>query len=85
MVQYGLSQSSLDQNSDIVTSDGNPSVINTRFSVQLTGLMEDTVYFYRVVATNIIGSTLSGTDQFTAEGKSYFLTQSPLRSFFVHV
>ena len=71
-MQYGLNQDSLDQNSDTVTSDGDPLVLNARFSVQLMGLMEATVYFYRVIATNSIGPTLSGTKQFTTEGKIVF-------------
>ena len=63
-VEYGLRQSSLDQRSDTLLSDGDPSVINATFSVELTGLMPDTVYFYRVVAMNIIGDTASGMMQF---------------------
>ena len=73
IVQYGLNQDSLDQNSDTVTSDGDPLVLNARFSVQLMGLMEATVYFYRVIAANSIGPTLSGIKQFTTEGKGFLL------------
>ena len=63
-MEYGLSQSSLDQTSDTVTSDRDPSVLNATFSVQLMGLMADTIYFYRVVAMNSNGDTASETMQF---------------------
>ena len=86
-MQYGLNQDSLDQNGDTVTSDGDPLVINARFSVQLMGLMEATVYFYRVIAINSYGPTLSGIKQFTTEGEFLFFilmafSQSPLYNFF---
>ena len=41
--------------------------IDESYSVVLTGLTHNTVYYYQVRSTNTEGSTNSGTEMFTTE------------------
>ena len=41
--------------------------INDSYSVVLTGLTHNTVYYYQVRSTNTEGSTYSATEMFTTE------------------
>ena len=75
VVNYGTSMSSLDTMSDPVQSGNDFEAVNQAFSVELTGLVDTTTYFYQVVATNGQGSTSSAIQSFntTILRKLWFL------------
>ena len=56
---------SLDMTSAMVMGGSDFEAINQVFSVELTGLVDTTTYFYQVVATNGQGSTSSDIQSFT--------------------
>ena len=65
-VNYGLSDVFLDQSSTPITSDG-----NTEYTIQISGLLPGTTYYFQLSATNSISTTLSGVFSGTTleEGK----------------
>ena len=73
VVHYGLSEATLNQQGVVVMGNQDTSVANELFSVTVTELAMDTMYYYRVVATNVHDSTSSDTGMFTTllkdEGK----------------
>lgn len=75
VVQFGLTPNALDEESDRVFGTGDPLLINTSFSVQLTGLREGTTYHYRVVTSNAIQESIGSSIQ-------QFTTMEPVRSKF---
>ena len=70
VVYYGTSIESLLFTSDPVESGSNFSIINFKFSTQLSFLSSNTQYYYCVIATNTEGSTASAKGEFqTKYGK----------------
>ena len=65
VVNYGTSMSSLNVMSDPVQSGSDFEAVDQVFSVELTGLVDTTTYYYQVVATNGQGSTSSVIQSFT--------------------
>ena len=61
-VEYGPSMDALDMQSQTII--GGPEE-NATYSVTLENLLPLTTYYYRVRATNIVGSTPSDVDMFT--------------------
>ena len=63
-VLYGLTESNLDQMSEIV--DGGTDLVSTNqvFSVGLTGLLPDTTYYWIVVSSNSFATTESSIASF---------------------
>ena len=57
MVEYGTNRDILSSESPSVEGPQNVALTNQSFSVSLTELFPDTVYFFRVVAINEIGPT----------------------------
>ena len=64
VVNYGTNMSSLAVTSAMVMSGSDFEAVNQVFSVALTGLVDTTIYFYHVVATNGQGSTSSDMQSF---------------------
>lgn len=69
-VQYGMDSDTLDMETDIVFSGLDTSSTDQLFSVTLQNLQPLTMYYYRVVATNIINSTSSDVEVFSTGKKS---------------
>ena len=67
VVLYGLNESSLIWESDIVTGTMELNNIDESYSVVLTGLTHNAVYYYQVSSTNTEGSTNSDTEMFRTE------------------
>ena len=65
VVQYGVDADALDMETETAFSGLDASKTNQQFSVMLKGLQPFTVYYYRVLATNILTTTTSDTDVFT--------------------
>lgn len=65
VVLYGMSEDMLDQQSAIVFSGRDSSGENNYYSVTLENLQSYTLYYYGVVATNILSSTSSDINTFT--------------------
>lgn len=61
-VEYGLSMDALDMQSQTII--GGPDN-NSTYSVTLENLLPLTTYYYRVQATNVVGSTPSDVNMFT--------------------
>ena len=59
VVNYGTSMSSLDVTNDPVESGSDFEAVDQVFTVELTGLVDTTTYYYQVVATNEQGSASS--------------------------
>ena len=64
-VQYGTEMTMLLSISEVVEGNTDTSVINEVFSVNITGLIPFTTYYYIVSATNTIGSTNTSVMNFT--------------------
>ena len=64
VVNYGTSMSLLNVMSNPVQSGSDFEAVNQVFSVELTGLVDTTTYFYQVVAANGQGSTSSDRERF---------------------
>ena len=62
---YGLNESSLTLESGMVNGTMELNNIDESYSVVLTGLTHNTVYYYHVRSTNTEGSTNSDTEMFT--------------------
>ncbi len=78
-VQYGESESALDNSRSLPSSGVDVSQENVQLSVELSGLASCTLYYYRVVVTNSAGSSASGVNSFETQsvsGKQNILTPS---------
>ena len=74
VVQYGTSTHSLELESDPIESENNTSSYNVTYSMQLSSLLSNTLYYYQVIsmnlAVNIENSTASSLKQFkTKQGR----------------
>ncbi len=69
-VQYGESESALDNSKTLPTSGMDVSQENVQLSVELSGLASCTLYYYRVVVTNSAGSSASGINSFETQSLS---------------
>ena len=65
VVQYGLSVSNMNLNSSLVLINSSIRSTNLIGRVELTDLMVNTIYFYRVIARNSAGITSSAIASFT--------------------
>lgn len=65
VIQYGMNQDNFDMETDIVFSGLDTTPIDQLFSVSLENLQPHTMYYYRVVATNIVNSTISNIERFS--------------------
>ena len=74
IVLYGLTESSLTQESDMVNSTMDFNSINDTYSVKITGLDYNTVYYYQVRSTNTEGSTNSDVVMFQTTKKRKCVT-----------
>ena len=63
-VEYGTSRSVLNQQSRSIESGSDLTITNQLYSVDITGLMSNTTYYYRVVASNSFTSTPSTISSF---------------------
>ncbi len=66
-VEYGTSPGSLSQSSAVVSGSTDLAAVDRQYSVEVTGLLEGSTYYYRVVAHNTYGSTSSNVYTFTVE------------------
>ena len=64
VVQYGLSESTMNMSSSQSCSGPNITRVNFLLSVELSDLMADTTYYYRIIASNSAGTTSSVTHFF---------------------
>ena len=78
IILYGLNESSLTQESDIVNGTMDFNSINDTYSVTITELDFNTVYYYQVRSTNTEGSTNSDVVMFqTPEKRNTYVIASP--------
>ena len=66
-VQYGTEMTMLLSISEVVEGNTDTSIINEMFSVNITGLIPFTTYYYIVTATNTIGSANTSVMNFTTD------------------
>ena len=66
-IKYGSSNSSLDQMNETILGVADISAVDQHYSLQLNGLLHDTVYFYQLVVMNTLGTTTSDIEMFTVE------------------
>ena len=69
-VLYGTVEDTLDKSSGVEMGGTNIAAVDTSFSVTLSNLQAVTTYYYKVVATNTIGSTESSVETFTTLSRS---------------
>ncbi len=69
-VQYGDNALNLDNSRSLPTSGVDVSQENVQLSVELSGLTSCTLYYYRVLVTNIAGSSASGINSFETQSLS---------------
>lgn len=62
-VQYGLTPSNFDMQSEIIRSASYQE--NLTYSINLDNLLPFTTYYYRVTASNIVGTSFSDVANFT--------------------
>ena len=79
VVRYGTSTHSLELRSDPIESENNTSSYNVTYSIQLSSLQSNTLYYYQVIsmnqAVNIENSTVSSLEQFkTKQGRRSVLS-----------
>ena len=67
MVHYGTSMDMLSNMSDPITGSSNFATMNYTFSITLTALIPNTMYFYHINSTNSNGSVKSQVANFTTE------------------
>ena len=58
---------SLQNSSEVVTENFNEYVINQKFSVNITGLIPFTTYYYIIQANNSVGNTSTDVMNFTTD------------------
>ena len=64
-MKYGTSQDTLIQNSSTIYSGDDITITNMTYSVKLSNLKENTIYYVQVVATNTAQkSSMSSLEQF---------------------
>ena len=66
-VQYGTKVTMLQSTSEVVEGNTNTSVDNEVFSINITGLIPFTTYYYIVRAINIIGNINTSVMNFTTD------------------
>ncbi len=80
-IQFGIDASLLDQTSASIAGNTDITAENELFSIQLTELVHDTTYYYRVVASNINSSSASDVDTFvTVPLRKYYRNAYMVRS-----
>ena len=67
VVHYGTNMDTLGNRSDAITGLINFTATNYEFSITLTALTPNTVYFYRINSTNSLGSDVSQIANFTTQ------------------
>ena len=65
VVNFGAQPNNLNSSSDVIAGNRDITAIGQVHSTTLTGLQDETVYYYQVVASNSDGSNTSETSQFT--------------------
>jgi len=65
VVHFGIQPNNLNSSSIVVVGNHDITAVDQVYSTTLTGLQEETVYYYQVVASNSDGSNTSDTSQFT--------------------
>lgn len=63
-VEYGTSPTSLNEQTSIIGSGSDLTLSNEIYSVVITGLLSNTTYYYRVVASNNFTSSRSTLGSF---------------------
>ena len=63
-VMYGTDATNLDQTSQIINGTRNLDLLNQIYSVELDGLVQETIYFWKVVASNSFTATDSSISTF---------------------
>ena len=58
-VMYGFTEADLDQASQSIDGNTDLDSLNQVYTIQLTGLLQDTVYYWRVQSTNSFAATES--------------------------
>ena len=66
-VLYGSDMTMLLSTSEVVEGNSDTSVINEVFSINITGLIPFTAYYYIVRAVNTVGSTNTSVMNFTTD------------------
>ncbi len=66
-VEYGTNSATLTQTSGVVVGTADIAALDQQYSVEITGLQEGLIYYYRVVASNTHGSTFSDVNTITIE------------------
>ncbi|XP_065904693.1 phosphatidylinositol phosphatase PTPRQ-like isoform X2 [Dysidea avara] len=66
-VQYGTDMAMLQSTSELVQGSSIRSVTNGNFSVNITGLIPFTRYYYVITATNSVGNTSTAMLNFTTD------------------
>ena len=61
---YGTDATNLDQTSQIINGTRNLDLLNQIYSVELDGLVQETIYFWKVVASNSFTATDSSISTF---------------------
>ena len=74
IILYGIDESSLTQESDMVNGTMDFNSINDTYSVKITGLDYNTVYYYQVRSTNTEGATNSDVVMFQTTKKRKCVT-----------
>ncbi len=74
VVNYGTDMNILNSTSEAVPSESDFEATDLTFSVLITGLTSNIVYYYQLVATNTFTSTSSDVMSFTTpEQGKYFI------------
>lgn len=84
-VVYGRDQMLLNYTSDVVIGTRNITDTNQMYSVRLTGLEDNTTYYYQVIATNSIGSNSSNVRVFVTPPPSRFFRHYYSNHISIHV
>lgn len=84
LIRYGLNQNNLDLSMAGINATG---TTNTPANVELTGLAENTTYFYKVEATNLNGTVQSDLKTFTtyAAGSLYPIINYPFNGSYADI
>ena len=56
-VMYGIDATNLDQTSELIDGASDLDLLNQIYSVELDGLVQETTYFWKVVASNSFTTT----------------------------
>ncbi len=83
VVNYGNDVNTLNNTSEAVSSGSDFEATDLTFSVLITGLTSNIVYYYQLVATNTFASTSSAVMNFTTLEQSKFMLMLLIRSWHV--